>query len=170
MPAQVTIVDNEVSTYRASLNAFTLVAGLTLSLQGSATKKIKLHKIGFSASATSGTICSVKVDKISAISGGTAATVTAFPMDSTNVTYTAVVKSYSGAVATPTIVGTIDNTRYTILTASATSTPVKQVVNFAEGNNIQHPVLNGTSEYFGLSFSAVGTTPVGDIWIEWTEE
>lgn len=170
MATQFTPMYNELPTYRASLNAFTPVAGVTLSLKGSASKTIKIRKIGYSVTAATGAVCDVKVDKLSALTGGTAATVTGFALDSSNAAYSATVQSYSGSVATPTSVGTIDNTRYEIVTAAVAVNPQRVVMHFGDTNGVQCPTLRGTSEWVALIFSAVGTTPVADIWIEWTEE
>lgn len=171
MATQVTPMYAPLATYRASLNAFTPVAGVTFSLKGSASKTIKIRKIGYSATAGTGAVCDVKIDKLSGLTGGTAATVTGFALDSANGAYTAVAQSWSGAVATPTTVGTIENTRYEIVTAAVSVNPQKVVVVFGdEENGVQYPTLRGTSEWVAIVFSAVGTTPVADLWIEWTEE
>lgn len=171
MATQVTPIYAPVATYRASLNAFTPVAGVTFSLKGSATKTIKIRKIGFSATAATGAVCDVKIDKLSNLTGGTAATVTGFALDSQNGAYSAVAQSWSGAVATPTSLGTLDNTRYEIVTAAVSVNPQKVVVVFGdEENGVQYPTLRGTSEWVAILFSAVGTTPLADLWIEWTEE
>lgn len=171
MATQVTPMYAPLATYRASLNAFTPVAGVTFSLKGSSTKTVKIRKIGYSATAATGAVCDVKIDKLSGLTGGTAATVTGFALDSANGAYTALAQSWSGAVATPTTVGTIDTTRYEIVTAAVAVNPQRVVVSFGdEENGIQYPTLRGTSEWVAIVFSAVGTTPVADLWIEWTEE
>jgi hypothetical protein len=170
MATQVTPMYNELPTYRASLNAFTPVAGVTFSLKGSATKTVKIRRIGFSATAATGAVCDVKIDKLSGLTGGTAATVTGFALDSASSAYSAVAQSWSGTVATPTSVGTIENTRYEIVTAAVSVNPQKVVTVFGDTNGTQCPTLRGTSEWIAILFSAVGTTPLSDLWIEWTEE
>jgi hypothetical protein len=55
--------------------------------------------------------------------------------------------------------------------SAGTTTAQTQAIDWPYGNlNDQSLVLRGTSEFFGVVVSAVGGTPLMDIWIEFTEE
>jgi len=161
-------------TYRVGIVAFTPIASATaptVSITGSATKTIRITRIVFSASAATGTICDIQLLRYSALTGGTpnsqAANVA--KLDSNNAAQTAVVNQWSAAATTATSAGILNSKRFEIVTAAVSVQPGEIEWKFGD-NNEQGLVLRGTGEFAGIRLSAVGTTPVGDCWVEWTEE
>jgi hypothetical protein len=161
-------------TYRAGIVAYTLLGSSTIPtiyVTGSSTKTVRITKIRFSASAGTGTACDVILRRFSAISGGGAGTggVTVGKLDTNNAANTATVFATTSAITTATNVYVLATERYEIVTA-AVSVDIPLIEwNFGI-NNDQTLVLRGTSDFIGICVSAVGTTPIGDVWIEWTEE
>jgi hypothetical protein len=156
-------------TYRSSFTG-AWIATCAMSLRGSSTKLVRPQRIGFSGTAATGAAIDLKIDKLSNLTGGTPASLTMVSLDSREAAATALAQSWSGAAPTPTTVGTIYSKRYEIVTASVTVNPDEMVVNFGDlwGNS---PVaLRGTAEWITINPSGIGTTPAGDMWVEWTEE
>jgi hypothetical protein len=124
-----------------------------------------------SASASTGGVADISVRRFTALSGGTPNSQAAniAKMDSTNSAATAVVNQWSAAATTATSAGIVAAQRYEIVTASVSVQPGFIEWTFGDTNG-QALVLRGTSEFAGVLISAVGTTPVADFWIEWTEE
>ena len=162
-------------TYRVAAVAFAPLASSTnpsFSITGSATKTIKIQKIRFSATAATGAVADIILRRYSALSGGTAASQSAniAKMDTNNAAATAVVNTWSVLATTATSAGICNSERYEIVTAAVAVQPELIEWNFSQLPNAQALTLRGTSDFIGLCASAIGTTPVSDIWIEWTEE
>lgn len=154
-------------TYRACFTGAPL-AGTCLSLRGSATKLVSITRLGFSATDNAGTSVDVTVQKLSGLTGGTPSSVPMVPLDSKFPASTALAQSWSVA-PTPTAIGSIYGSRYFIGKA-ATSTGGQVDIAFGDMPGVVPPRLRGTSEWISIVFSAVGGTPLGNIWLGWTEE
>jgi hypothetical protein len=162
------------ATYRVGVVGFTPIASTTaptVSITGSATKTVRITRMRISASASTGGVADISVRRFTALSGGTPNSQAAniAKMDSTNPAATAVVNQWSAAATTATSAGIVTAQRYEIVTAAVSVQPGFIEWTFGDTNG-QTLVLRGTSEFAGILFSAVGTTPVADFWIEWTEE
>lgn len=161
-------------TYRVGVVAFTPIASATapaISITGSATKTVRITRIRVSITAGTGTVADISLKRFTALSGGTANSQSAniAKMDSGNAAQTAVVNQWSAAATTATAAGILNAERYEIVTAAVSVLP--GAIEWAFGDkNGQSLVLRGTSEFAGFLISAVGTTPVADCWVEWTEE
>jgi hypothetical protein len=159
------------ATYRAVVSGSAFIAGASplFSITGSPSKIVRVTRIRFSASAATGAIADVSVARFSALSGGTSAAVTIGALDTTNPAATAAPKVWTVAATTATLVALLTSERFEIVTASVAVQP--GLIEWEFGNlNSQALVLRGTSDFIGIKTSATGTTQVGDIWIEWTEE
>jgi hypothetical protein len=173
--AQVTMLDGCRTTYRAAVRAFTPVASTTspfFSLQGSATKTVRVTRLRLMVSAATGATCDVQLGRFSALTGGTTgSTPSIFKNDTADAAATAVALQYSAVPTTATQTGGFAaEERYEIVTASP-SVPIPAIdFKFGDVPGARAWVLRGTSDYLGILISAVGTTPVADIWIEFTEE
>lgn len=154
-------------TYRAVFVG-TPLAGISMSLKGSATKLVTVTRVGFSASDNAGTTVDVTIVKLSGLTGGTPGALTAVPLDSKFPASTATAQSWSVA-PTPTAVGNVYGSRYFIGKASTTSGGQVDLA-FGDMPGVVPTRLRGTSEWLAVVFSAVGGTPAGDIWMGWTEE
>jgi len=143
----------------------------SISITGSATKTIRISRIRISITAGTGGACDVSLQKFTALSGGTANSQAAnvAKMDSGNAAQTAVVNQWSAAATTHTAAGILNAERYEIVTASPSVLPGLIEWTFGDKNG-QALVLRGTSEFTGILISAIGTTPLADCWVEWTEE
>lgn len=159
------------ATYRAVASGLSFIAGASplFSLTGSASKTVRITHVRFSATAATGATADVAVARFSALSGGTSAAVTVGKMDTTSANATAAPFTWSVAATTATLVALLTSERYEIVTAAVSVLP--ELIEWEFGDiNGQALVLRGTSDFMGLKISATGTTPVGDVWIEWTEE
>ena len=161
-------------TYRVGIVAFTPITSATapfVSVTGSASKTVRILRIGISISAATGTACDIQMRRYSALSGGTANTQAAnvAKMDTNNAAQTAVVNQWSAAATTATNAGILQSVRYEIVTAAVSVIPGYMVWTFGDING-QGCVVRGTSDFVGVMASAVGTTPLADCWVEWSEE
>jgi hypothetical protein len=161
-------------TYSVGMVGFTPIASSTaptFSVTGSATKTIRITRIGFSSTAATGGVANVIIRRFSALSGGTSASQAAniAKWDTNNATATAVVNTWSVAATTATSAGILSAITYEIVTTAVTVLP--QVIDLSTGaNNGSLVVLRGTSDFLGFCISSVATTPIANAWIEWTEE
>lgn len=144
------------------------LAGVCMSLKGSASKLITVTRLGFSATDNAGTSVDVTVQKLSGLTGGTPTSLTMVPLDSKFPASTALAQSWSVA-PTPTAVGTIYGSRYFIGKLS-TTTGGQVDLAFGDMPGVVPVRLRGTSEWLAVVFSAVGGSANGDIWMGWTEE
>lgn len=154
-------------TYRAVFTGAP-IAGVCVSLKGSASKLITVTRAGWSATDASGTSVDVTIAKCTAMAPGTAASLAMVPLDSKFPAATALAQSWSVA-PTPTIVGSIYGARYFIGKVSTTTGGQVDLV-FGDMPGAVPPRLRGTSEWLSIAFSAVGGSPLSDIWMGWTEE
>lgn len=154
-------------TYRAAFVG-TPLAGVCVSLKGSASKLVTVTRVGWSATDAAGTSVDVTILKATAMVPGTAASLTMVPLDSKFPAATALAQSWSVA-PTPTSIGNIYGSRYFIGKVS-TTTGGQVDLAFGDMPGVVPVRLRGTSEWLAVAFSAVGGTPLADIWMGWTEE
>ncbi len=170
------ISDGYRATYVASWAAFTPAASPTsvLSLTGSATKTLRLLRIGFSATQTTAGIINVQVNKLSsALTGGTPAAPTSIvAFDSTDPAATASAVTYTAnTTGGGAVVGALKNAKITVpVVAVAGAGQNEFIFNFAN-NYSKDAIIRGTSQVVALTLLGVTLTG-GSIctWIEWTEE
>jgi hypothetical protein len=151
----------------------TVIASATapsLSISGSGTKTVRVLKLGFSATAGTGGVATVNVRRYSALSGGVSGSPgSSAKHDSNNAASTATVNTWTSAATTATSAGIVRTVRFEFPTPAVTVQP--QLYEWSFGNNAdQSIVLRGAAEWLGICFSAVATTPIAEIYIEWTEE
>ena len=168
-------VDGQKATYSAtSAIAFgpPSLATDIFTITGSATKIVRVLRIGFSGTqTTSGNANVLLIKRSSANSGGTAVAATAVSHDSTDQPATATVLNYTAnATSLGTAIGTVRAMRAFIpAPATATNTSYYE---FDFGNLPEKcVVLRGTSQVLALNLNAV--TLSGNLFtcfIEWTEE
>lgn len=165
--------EGQKATYRigASFAPIASATAPSFSITGSASKTIRITRIRLSATAATGGAADISLFRFSALSGGTSASQTAGKLDTTDAAATAVVNTWSVAATTATKAGgTLCAERYEIVTAAVTVLPQVVEWDFGEVPGGRSLVLRGTSDFVGILFSAIGTTPASDIWVEWTEE
>ena len=172
--AQAVNFEGRKQSYRCAVVAGTPIASSTsptFSIAGSATKTVRITKIGLSTSAATGTACDAIVRRFSALSGGTSASQAGniAKLDTNNAAATTVIATWSVAATTATSAGILASQRYEIVTAAVSVQPGVIFWLFGD-NNTSACVLRGTSDFIGVCLSAVGTTPIYDIWVEFTEE
>lgn len=167
------------ATYRAFASGFTPVTSATspcFTLQGSATKIIKISRIHFSMKDATGsaTPAVVSFQRFSALTGGTAGSTPTPALNDTNdAAASAVCKTWSTLNTTATANGgPYDGFDYQLTTVSATTAPVPQPIEtfFGIVPGAKPFTLRSTSDWFGIVINGVGTTPLAYISIEWTEE
>lgn len=171
-----TVSDGYKATYAASWAAFAPVATPTnvLSITGSATKTIRILRIGISATQTTAGIINIQLNKLSsALTGGTPVAPTGIvPFDSTSPAATATPRTYTAnTTGGGALTGIIKNVKFTVpLAAVAGAAQNEYIFNFTS-NYSQEVVIRGTSEVVSLTLLGVTLTG-GSIctWVEWTEE
>lgn len=172
----ITISDGFRATYCASWAAFAPVATPTniLSLTGSATKTIRLLRIGISATKTTAGIIDVQVNKYSsALTGGTPVAPTGVvSFDSTSPAATATPRTWTAnSTGGGALVGAIKNTKITVPVAAVAGAAQNTYV-FEFANNFSQDIyIRGTAEVVALTL--LGVTLTGGsvaLWVEWTEE
>ena len=169
-----TPVDGFKQTYSAAILGLAVANTPTdiFTINGSATKTIRVTRIAFTAIQTTAAQRDVVIIKRSAANtGGTSSAVTAVPHDSSNAAGTASVKAYTvnptGLGAT---VGNFRTRKVFVGTAAGTQNSDEFIVDFGDRPG-QAIVLRGTAETLAINLNAV--TSAGnscDISIEWTEE
>jgi hypothetical protein len=166
-------------TYRMSVAGFTpptVVAGSPFfSIQGSATKTVRITQIRVSWAATTGqtTPAILSLQRFSALTGGTTGnTPTGALNDTTNAAQTAVCLQYSVEPSTHTAVGGISAAENISWITGSVSVVNQTAIQWQFGNaQGQELVLRGIAQYFGILVSANGSgTPTMSVSIEWTEE
>ena len=169
------------NTYRAAIVGFTPVAssGSTSplwSIQGSASKTIRVTRVHLIAWSTTGTAIPTTVtgQKFTVLTGGTVGnTATNIANDGNNAASTATVVNYSALPTTATSSGTVAVDAFQWTTLVATSQTIPTAVEWRFGNDGgQQIVLRGTGQYFGITVSSIGTgaTVSMNIWVEWIED
>jgi hypothetical protein len=167
-----TPIGNTKVTYSAS--ALGLSAANTptdiFTIQGSATKKITITRIAFTASQTTAAQRDVVLLKRSTLdTGGTSTVLTSVAHDSTSVAATGVARFYT---ANPTAVGTLSGNLRTrkVFIGTATANSDEMILDFGIRPS-QAIVLNNVNESLAINLNAI--TSAGnliDLSVEWTEE
>ena len=158
------------NTYRASFIGAP-VATLTFSLRGSATKTIKVTKIGFSQIGTTSTYIDLSIIKYSTIATGTASLPTMVALDSTNSTSTGLVQNWTVTPGTQTSVGVITSKKYLVPKLADNVVPELLQFDFGKGQRgTSNLILRGVSECIGINLSSLVAGSDANIFIEWTEE
>lgn len=141
-----------------------------LTVQGSASKVIRITKVSIDGLATTGGNFTVNLIKRSAANtAGTSSVLTNVPHDSTNAAATATVRFYTAnPSALGASVGTVRSTR--VFISGGATTASREDVQFF-GDLAQAVVLRGTSEFLCMNLNGVTiNSPLLNIWVEWTEE
>lgn len=166
------VVPSSDPAYSCFLN-FSVAASATdvVTIQGSATKIVRIKKIRLQAVHTANVGIAVSLIKRSAANtGGTSTSATLVPHDSLDAAATAVVKSYtvnpSGVGAA---IGAVDGG---LLDANTVATPTigadKLDLRYGE-NGSRDIVLRGVAEFLAINLNAATITSAFAM-IEWTEE
>jgi hypothetical protein len=140
-------------------------------ISGNASNTVILTDLSVSCTQTTAGMVSVVVRKEStAVSGGTAATVTNFPVDSNKAAASSVVQSFTGTGPTVgTLVGDLDDQQFGCM-ASATATP-NDIYIYPHAQGAPIAVLRGVAEGVALNFGGAitgGNLTVKANWIEVT--
>lgn len=173
------VLSRKVSTYSAALGNTNTAAGtgVFLSIQGSSTKTIRVHKVLVTGTvATAAVYGSVVCNKrlTGATSGGTATTITPIAHDSVSASPSAVVKYYTALATAGTGGGTIAaQSDFFPITATVGAEPANLLFLPQQdtGAETQDWVLRGTNECLEFAFSATTTNaPTLTVWVTFTEE
>lgn len=175
-PEVMQAVDGFRATYSAAVNAHAPAATPTdwFTIQGSATKTIRILRVTIGARATAANQYRMSLIKYSAyLTGGTAAAVAMIPHDSANPAATALVNTWAGGLPTPgTALGKIADDS---LPVGVLGTPTfnNEVVLYDFGQRSdQAIVLRGIAQYLAIN-SGGAALPAGfvaDVRIVWTED
>lgn len=164
------------ATYSAAINAHAPAASYTdwFTLQGSATKTIRLLKLAIRARATAGNQARQSLIKYSVfLTGGTPAAVTMVPHDSNSAAATAVVQTWAGGLPTPgTAVGKVSDDSIPVAVLGTPGYGWVDLYQWASGGPEQAVVLRGTAQYLAIN-GAGAAVPAGgvfDVRCVWTEE
>lgn len=168
-------IEGQKASFSAAVNAHAPAATPTdwFTLQGSATKTIRITRIKIRARATAANQYRISVKKYSVfLTGGTPAAVTAVAHDSGDSAATAAVQTWAGGLPTPgTLVGAIEDESVPM---SVLGTPVFDgpvLYDYAVRPS-RAIVLRGIAQYVALNSAGVAL-PAGsvfDVKFEWTEE
>jgi hypothetical protein len=162
------------ATYMAS-GTLSVVTGATdaIIINGSATKTIKVTKVGYYAIASSALVLPILfIKRRVANTGGTSSAATAVPLDSNNAAATAVVTLYTAnPSALGAAVGTILSDSIAVPTALALTANDESSFEFGLGIGRQPIVLRGTAQGLAINLSATAiTSGVLTYYLQWTEE
>ena len=158
------------ATYTCRLDKIALIAGPTLCLQGSATKKVKLTRVKVGPStATALGIQDITVQIAAAPTGVTPGTApTAGQFDSTDPAATAV-PTYNTVATTGTVLATLVSEKLqspAVATDATSSNKLEEIW----GNRLSKaPTLNGVAQYFQVVADAALAGQVCDVELEWIE-
>lgn len=139
-------------------------------ITGSASRTIRVTKIAFSGTQTTAAVRDVVIIKRStANTGGTVATITAVPHDSTSPAASAVVQSYTTNAATlGTSIGAV--TARKVFIPTATGDPDEYVLEFGS-RPAQAVVLRGANEQLSINLNSVASAGATfNMKVEFTEE
>lgn len=171
-------VDGEKASYRAASAASFLSAALStdiFTITGSATKTVRITRLMITGvQSTPSSVSFFFIKRSAADTGGTSATLTAVPSDSSSSAATATVRQYTvNPTALGAAVGTIMSFKKVVQIAAVAGNVSSDVpTEFYFGNNpAQAIVLRGTSEVLAINLG--GVTVTGGSWlctVEWTEE
>jgi len=163
------------ASYSAAVNAHAPAATPTdwFTIQGSATKTVRVTRIRIRGRATAGNQYRVSLIKYSVfLTGGTAAAVTMVPHDANDPAATALVQTWAGGLPTPgTAIGKIEDESIPL---TVLGTPgFDGLVTFDYGiRPARAIVLRGTAQYLALNSAGVAL-PAGtvfDVKMEFSEE
>ena len=175
-------LDTTRNTYRASAANAAVITTTTktiLNIQGSATKTVRIQRIGFTISAATAAQCTVQLQRTSTQgAGGTAVAPTVAKLDTNAAAATAVVQHFTtGAQAQGTGVGgpitSISFSQQVTTTAPTFLGDQHMLWAFPENGMLggQALVLRGTADFIELqTFTAIGTTPALSYMVEWIED
>jgi hypothetical protein len=140
-------------------------------ISGNASNTVILTDLSVTCTQTTAGMVSLVVRKESAaVSGGTAATVTNFPLDSNKAAASSVVQSFTGTGPTVgTLVGDLDDAQFGCM-ASATATP-NDIYIYPHAPGAPIAVLRGVAEGVALNFGGAitgGNLTVKANWVEVT--
>lgn len=161
------------ASYSAGFSALVPAAAATdvFTIQGSATKIIRVTRIAVSITTTAGSgiaLNTTLVKRSTIDSGGTSTTASLVAHDSTNTAGSAVVRGYTANPTLGTSVGTIRSNRFQVATAGATENEL--VWDFGT-RPAQAIVLRGTSDQLCINLGGGTITgPIAAFSVEWTEE
>lgn len=166
-------LDGSKTSYSASITNLVVANTPTdiFTITGSATKTVRITRIGFSGTQnTSSTRNVLLIKRSTANSAGTSTTPTVVPSDSTNAAGTAVVRAYTVNPTLGTTIGTIRSQRFQLLATNVTN-PIDRIFwEFGDGPS-QAIVIRGTSEVLAVNLNSItSSNNLFDIDIEWTEE
>lgn len=169
----VTQVGGTKATYSAAITDLVAAALATdiFTITGSGTKTVRVTRIEFSGTETTGAVRDIQLIKRSAAnSAGTSTTLTAGSFDSTNAAATATVRAYT---ANPTLGATVALVRSVAygIPAANLSGPTNPFAWDFGTRPAQLVVLRGTSEVLAVNLNGVTATgSLLNLSIEWTEE
>lgn len=166
------MVDTAKATYSASAVAFAMATSPTdiFTITGSASKVIRVTRIAVTGTQSSGAMRDVLLIKRSAANtGGTSATPTMVPHDSTSSAATATVRNYT---ANPSGLGSAVGTmRAEKFFLAGTATVAGSLIADFGPRYGQSIVLRGTTEVLAVNMNGVSSSGSSmTITIEWTEE
>lgn len=174
-------LDTGRATYRAAANFSPQVTGAVtvLSIQGSATKTVRIKRIGLSGVSTGAGQNVYLLQKTSALgAGGTTVTPTATPLDSASPAATAVVQHYTTtlkAAGTP-IGGPLSaaNVQTCVTAVPTTGVPAQTLLFPEAGAPIgQAIVLRGAAQYLEVQNAAAANLAAGTVlcyFVDWEED
>lgn len=168
-------IEGQKATYSAAVNAHAPAATPTdwFTIQGSATKTIRITRIKIRGRATAASQYRVSLIKYSVyLTGGTPAAVAMIPHDANDPAATALVQTWSGGLPTPgTAIGKIEDESVplAVLGAPVFDGPVIYDYGIRPAREL---VLRGTAQYLALNSNAVALPggSVFDVKFEFTEE
>lgn len=142
-------------------------------ITGSGTKTVRITRVGISATeTTSGEVNLTLLKRSTANTAGTSATPTIVPMDSADAAATAVVRNYTANPTLGTLIGNIQNLKFTIpvVAVGGNDSSQTELIESFGANSGKPVVLRGTSEVFAVNLNSVTITGNSfSIWIEWGE-
>jgi hypothetical protein len=161
------------ATYFAAFDGVappTVGTGIMVSIIGSASKTVKITRVGLSISATAAVLLSLSLRKYSAApTGGVSATIAAAKADTSSAAVTAVVENWTTFPTAGAALNTIAAHR--LLVGTAAVVPPILEFNFSQGSGAKPIILSGVAETLGIfTNTAVGAGGVLSGFIEWTEE
>jgi hypothetical protein len=166
--------DGTRSSYSAAILGLVVANTPTdvFTIQGSATKTVRITRIGISGTQNTSAIRDIVfIKRSSADSGGTSTTATLVPHDSNNAAATAVVRSYTvNPSSLGTAVGNIRTIKFDLEATNLVGSSDHMEIKFGD-NPSQAIVLRGSSEFLCLNLNSVtSSTNSFNFYVEFTEE
>jgi hypothetical protein len=165
--------DGTKATYSAAAVGIVAVATPTdvFTITGSATKTVRILRIGISGTqTTAGIVNCILLKRSTANSAGTSTTMTNVQHDSMDVAGTAIVRAYTANPTIGTLVGNIRAIKLPVLGAASVAGSDYQEFYFGDLPE-KAPILRGIGEVISVNFNSVTITGNNfDFYIEWTEE